>query len=195
MKQLLRLLIGTTLVMTALGTTGLRTLHAETGGGSYTCTGFLVGAVVPGNVVIPSGSYCIISGATIEGNVIVQPGGKLDIQRSTVERNVLSQRADGVFVGQDQILGNVELKGGTRSTRVLHTSIGGQANLSGNSGTTILDFDTIAKHAHFTNNTGLRNEVAFNTVAGMLQCESNTPPPSQVANVAQRYQGQCAVGA
>lgn len=191
MKRLARALIATTLVVTALGTSSLLTVHADTGGSSYTCVGVLAWADIPGNVIVPSGSTCIIVNTTINGNVIVQSGARLDMQASTVERNVLSHGARGIILREDHVVGNVELKSGAVSTRVINTAIGGQADLSGNSGTTILDNNTVGKDAHFNNNTG-RNEVAFNTIAGMLQCDANTPPPLQALNAAGRYQGQCA---
>jgi hypothetical protein len=60
------------------------------GGKPVECVGTFTG-VAPGNLVVPSGSFCIIIGATVGGNVQVEPGAVgFHSHNSTIEGSVHS---------------------------------------------------------------------------------------------------------
>jgi hypothetical protein len=149
---------------------------------------------VPGELIVTSGSHCTLRHVFVARNVIVEPGAYLTATELTA-RDVRSDRAAEVWLSHSDVMGNVELKRGTFRTQVDNSTIGGQADLSENIGDSILDSSTVDKDVHFNNNTGLPGTnvaVVQNHIAGLLQCEGNTPPVSGATNVAAHYQGQCA---
>jgi hypothetical protein len=52
---------------------GAAATPGEAGGPPTECVGAFTG-VAPGNLVVPTGQFCIIIGATVGGNVLVEPG-------------------------------------------------------------------------------------------------------------------------
>jgi hypothetical protein len=66
------------------------TAAADPAGPPFECSGAFTG-VAPGNLVVPSGKFCIILGATVGNNVLVEPGAiGFHSHHSTIGGSVLS---------------------------------------------------------------------------------------------------------
>lgn len=73
-------------------------MGSDSGGGSQTtCTGAFSGTAY--DLVVPSGSTCLVSGAFIKHDVIVQTGGGLAIERSVVGDDISASRPQNVETG------------------------------------------------------------------------------------------------
>lgn len=133
------------------------------------------GATIGGNVTIPPGANVTIRNSSIGGSIAGDNGGSFDLCGSSVSGNVSIQRASG-FVrigdpGHNACSGNsigrsVTLSSNGAGYEIGHNpGIGGNVTLTGNNGFSSVDDGG--------------NEIEANVIGGRLDCQGNTPSPTQ----------------
>jgi hypothetical protein len=163
---------------------------AQAGGPPTACSGAFTGTTL-GNLVVPSGDFCIILGATIGGNVLVSPGAiGFHSHHSTIDGSVLSPgpivfdvRVLDSTVGHDVLV--AQMRAGTaggicRSTigdNVILENDAGFMNVGSGFPFDVCPFPTSGNHIGgnliVDDNSG-GNTILNNTVDGSLLVNENT---------------------
>lgn len=148
------------------------------------CTGVLTG--VHDAVVVPRGEDCTLVMAQVLGNVRVESGASLlakgpTVPPTTIGGNVHGIHSRSVFLQiGTQLAGNLHIHGGdefTTSGFDLNTMIGGNARIELNAGMTFVDAAKVGGQLDISRNTGCM-EVQFNTIGKNLRIEDNIIPPA-----------------
>ena len=173
--------------------------RGEPGGGKpIECVGAFTG-VAPGNLVVPSGSFCIIIGATVGGNVLVEKDAiGFHSHNSDIEGSVHSPGVVlDVRILDSRVGHNVDI----RHTRVgtagaiCRSVIGGNVTLKDNAGFMNVGIgfpsnvctagNEISGNVHIDNNTGVIS-VNNNTITQSLHVNGNTGAISVFRNTIER---------
>jgi hypothetical protein len=172
---------------------------ARAGGPPMQCSGAFTGTTA-GNLVVPSGDFCIILGATIGGNVLVSPGAiGFHSHHSTIAGSVLSPgpivfdvRVLDSTVGHDVSV--AQMRAGTAGG-ICRSTIGGNVILENNAGFMnvgsgfpfdVCPFSTSGNHIGgnliVDDNSG-GNTINNNTVDGSVLVNDNTNFEDSFENV------------
>jgi len=187
------------LVLVCVAAIAVTAGSARASGPPTECNGEFTG-VAPGNLVVPSGDFCIIIGATVGGNVLVEPGAiGFHSHGSTIEGSVLSPgpivfdvRVLFSTVGHDVLVGQMPIgaAGG-----ICRSTIGNDVILENNAGFMNVGsgfpFDvcpspTSGNHIEgnlIVDNSSGGNTIRDNTVDGSLHVDSNTGAETIFRNV------------
>jgi hypothetical protein len=188
---------------------------------NFTCSGTVATPMtIDGNLVVPNNAHCFFSApVTVTGNVTVGNGASFVI--NTVSAGTTSiiggnlQASNCAYVEINPLHGstthvgrNVQIQNctGTGNTldageafgyRSLSGMIGGNSQCNNNTGACVQAFATIGGNVQFVNNVsapGTPSEVADNIIMQNLQCQNNSPTPTNGGlpnTVLGTSQGQC----
>jgi hypothetical protein len=158
--------------------------------GNVTCVGLTIGAIALDSVIVPAGATCTLLGTRMNGSVEVGANARLILDAVNVTGNLI---ADGAA--------ELRISGASSVGGSLQVQRGALADVSGLRVTGNLQIDAMQGPVFFSGNRAGGSLQAFgnrggltlngNTMAGVMQCKDNLPPPTGSANVATLKEDQC----
>jgi len=148
---------------------------------STECNGVLTGTY--DNVVVPSGSFCILAGAQVRNNVKVEKDGSLftgpGTGPTTIGNNINAEGARmSLLFYETEVGGNYKVSGTDPSTLNgldINVRIGGNFIYRNNEGNLFFDAAQVEGNADIDNNTGSLR-ITNNTIGKNLTCRNNALP-------------------
>jgi len=141
------------------------------------CPGVLTGPI-DANVVVPSGTTCLIVAAQVDGNVFVESAASLQARNSLIDGNVIGHDSRSVILNfQTEVTRNFHVRGGAVGTITgfdIRTRVGGNAKIEQNAGRTFVDAASVGGNLLIYDNTGFL-EIEFNTIEGSVHVKNNVP--------------------
>ena len=155
------------------GAGGVATAAPAATNDERTCRGTIGARSLDVDIRVPSGATCRLSGTRVDGNVKVYRGATLIATGVRVGGNIQAENAKSVTVTGSRVGGSIQLK-------------------QGRGGPIALTRNTVDSDIQLFSNVG-SSAIQRNVVGGNLQCKSNRPRPTGVANrVEGNKEDQCA---